>query len=137
NLSYPDYLDWKRMNRSFRSLDAYEGTSYLLNTPSGVEPVAGERVTDGFFHTLGVAPLLGRDFYAGEDLLSAPRTVILSYSAWQMRFGGRSNIVGQSVSLNGTPYTVVGVMPDSFEFAPHNNTEFWTTMHAGPSNGCD
>jgi macrolide transport system ATP-binding/permease protein len=137
NFSYPDYLDWKKMNHSFRSLDVYTGTGYLLDTPSGVEPVPGERVTDGFFHTLGVAPLLGRDFYAGEDLLSAARTVILSYSAWQKRFGGRKDIVGQSVSLSGTPYTIVGVMPDSFEFAPHNSAEFWTTMHPGASNSCD
>ncbi|NYF91945.1 ABC transporter permease [Tunturiibacter empetritectus] len=137
NLSYPDYLDWKKMNHSFRSLDVYTGAGYLLDTPSGVEPVPGLRVTDGFFHTLGVAPLLGRDFYSGEDLLSAPRTVILSYSAWQTRFGGRKDIVGQVVSLSGTPYTIVGVMPDSFEFAPRNNAEFWTTMHAGGSNSCD
>jgi macrolide transport system ATP-binding/permease protein len=137
NLSYPDYLDWKKMNHSFRSLDVYQGAGYLLTTPSGVEPVPGLRVTDGFFHTLGVAPLLGRDFYAGEDLLSAPRTVILSYSAWQRRFGGRKDIVGQVVSLSGTSYTIVGVMPDSFEFAPRNNVEFWTTMHAGGSNSCD
>jgi macrolide transport system ATP-binding/permease protein len=137
NLSYPDYLDWKKMNHSFRSLDVYTGTGYLLDTPSGVEPVTGLRVTDGFFHTLGVVPLLGRDFYSGEDLLSAPRTVILSYAAWQKRFGGRKEIVGQSVSLSGTPYVVVGVLPDSFEFAPRNNAEFWTTMHAGGSNTCD
>ena len=137
NLSYPDYLDWKKMNHSFRSLDVYTGAGYLLDTPSGVEPVTGLRVTDGFFHTLGVVPLLGRDFYSGEDLLSAPRTVILSYAAWQNRFGGKKEIVGQSVSLSGTPYVVVGVLPDSFEFAPRNNAEFWTTMHAGPSNSCD
>jgi macrolide transport system ATP-binding/permease protein len=138
NLSYPDYLDWKQMNHSFRSLDVYTGTGYLLDTPSGVEPTLGLRVTDGFFHTLGVLPLLGRDFYSGEDLLSAPRTVILSYSTWQKRFGGRREIVGQSVSLSGTPYTIVGVLPDSFEFAPRNTVEFWTTMHAGGgANTCD
>ena len=137
NLSYPDYLDWKKMNHSFRSLDVYTGAGYLLDTPSGVEPVTGLRVTDGFFHTLGVVPLLGRDFYSGEDLLSAPRTVILSYAAWQKRFGGKKEIVGQSVLLSGTPYVVVGVLPDSFEFAPRNNAEFWTTMHAVPSNSCD
>ena len=137
NLSYPDYLDWKKMNHSFRSLDVYTGAGYLLDTPSGVEPVTGLRVTDGFFHTLGVVPLLGRDFYSGEDLLSAPRTVILSYAAWQNRFGGKKEIVGQSVSLSGTPYVVVGVLPDSFEFAPRNNAEFWTTMHAGGTNTCD
>ncbi|WP_353064774.1 ABC transporter permease [Tunturibacter psychrotolerans] len=138
NLSYPDYLDWKKMNHSFRSLDVYTGTGYLLDTPSGVEPTQGLRVTDGFFHTLGVLPLLGRDFYSGEDLLSAPRTVILSYSTWQKRFGGRKEVVGQSISLSGMPYTIVGVLPDSFEFAPRNTVEFWTTMHAGGgANTCD
>jgi macrolide transport system ATP-binding/permease protein len=137
NLSYPDYLDWKRMNRSFQSLDVYQGNVDLLNTPSGVEPVPVERVTDGFFHTLGVMPMLGRDFFTGEDQLSAPRTAILSYSGWQRRFGGRKDVVGQSVSLSGIPYTIVGVMPDSFEFAPRNNAEFWTTMHADSKNGCD
>jgi ABC-type antimicrobial peptide transport system permease subunit len=108
-----------------------------LDTPSGVEPALGLRVTDGFFRTLGVVPLLGRDFYSGEDLLSAPRTVILSYSTWQKRFGGRKDIVGQSISLSGTPYTIAGVLPDSFEFAPRNTVEFWTTMHPGASNSCD
>jgi predicted permease len=135
NLSYPDYLDWKRLNQSFSSFDVYGGTGYLLNSPSGIEPVAGVRVTDGFFHTLGIAPLFGRDFYAGEDLLGAPRTVILSYPTWQKRFGGRKEVVGQTVSLSGIPYTIIGVMPDTFVFAPRNNAEFWTTLHA--SGACD
>jgi macrolide transport system ATP-binding/permease protein len=135
DLSYPDYLDWKRLNQSFSSFDVYYGAGYLLNTPSGTEPVTGERVTDGFFHTLGIAPLLGRDFYAGEDLLSAPRTVILTYATWQKRFAGRKDVIGQAVSLSGIPYTIVGVMPDTFAFAPRNNAEFWTTMHA--TGGCD
>jgi macrolide transport system ATP-binding/permease protein len=138
NLSYPDYLDWKRLNKSFSSFDVYWGMGYLLNTPSGIEPIEGLRVTDGFFHTLGIAPLLGRDFYAGEDLLSAPRTVILSYATWQKRFSGRKDVIGQTVSLSGIPYTIVGVMPDSFAFAPRNNAELWTTMHASDSPGsCD
>ncbi len=135
NLSYPDYLDWKRLNQSFSSFDVYTGSGYLLKSPSGIEPVAGMRVTDGFFHTLGIAPLLGRDFYAGEDLLSAPRTLILSYATWQKRFAGRKDVIGQTVSLSGIPYTIIGVMPDSFEFAPRNNAEFWTTMHA--TGSCD
>jgi predicted permease len=135
NLSYPDYLDWKRLNQSFSSFDVYTGSGYLLNSPSGIEPVAGLRVTDGFFHTLGIAPLLGRDFYAGEDLLSAPRTVILSYATWQKRFAGRKDVIGETVSLSGIPYTIIGVMPDTFEFAPRNNVEFWTTIHA--TGSCD
>jgi macrolide transport system ATP-binding/permease protein len=135
NISWPDYLDWKRLNQVFRSLDAYNGTAYLLHTPSGTEPVAGERVTDGFFHTLGIAPILGRDFYSGESDPSGPRSTILSYIAWQKRFGGRKDIVGHAVTLSGIPYTIVGVMPRTFEFAPRNNAEFWTTMHA--TNSCD
>jgi len=67
-LSYPDYLDWNRLNHVFSSMDVHTGSGYLLRTPAGTEPVPGVRVSDGFFHTLGIAPVLGRDFFAGEDL---------------------------------------------------------------------
>ena len=72
NLSYEDFVDWKRLNKVFTSLDAYGG-GYLFSTPSGVEPVSAARVTDGFFRTLGIRPILGRDFYTGEDRPNAPR----------------------------------------------------------------
>ena len=130
NLSYLDYLDWKRLNTVFSALDVYNGTGYLLRTSVGTEPVPGIRVSDGFFRTLGVAPVLGRDFYAGEDLPAAPRTVILSYSTWQKRYGGRKDVNGQTVSLSGIPHTIVGVLPRDFQFAPRGDTEFWTTLHA-------
>ncbi len=133
NLSYPDYLDWKRLNQVFSSMEVYNGTGYLLRTPAGTEPVAGIRVSDGFFRTLGVSPALGRDFYAGEDLPSAPKTVILSYATWQKRFGGRKEVVGEAVSLSGTPYTIVGVLPQGFQFALGGKEEFWTTLHASDS----
>ena len=89
-ISYYDYLDWKKMNQVFESLDVYHQRGAVINTPTGMEMVDGARVSDGFFRTLGVAPLLGRDFYAGEDLPEAPRTVILSYSSWQKRFVQRN-----------------------------------------------
>lgn len=135
NLSYPDYLDWKKLNHVFTSLDVYNGTGYLLRTADGTEPVPGIRVSDGFFHTLGIAPLLGRDFYAGEDLPSAPKTVILSYAAWQKRFGGRKDVTRETVTLSGIPYAIVGVLPQDFQFAPEGRAEFWTTLHA--SGQCD
>jgi hypothetical protein len=65
NLSYPDYLDWKRQNQVFSSMDVYRGDGFLVRSATGAEPTFGVRVSDGFFHTLGVSPLLGRDFYAG------------------------------------------------------------------------
>jgi macrolide transport system ATP-binding/permease protein len=133
NLSYPDYLDWKRLNQVFSSMEVYTGTSHLLRTPSGTEPVPGLRVSDGFFHALGIVPVLGRDFYSGEDLPSAPKTVILSYGTWQKRFGGRKDVIENTVSLSGIPYTIVGVLPAEFQFAPGGNKEFWTTLHASDS----
>jgi predicted permease len=140
NLSYPDYLDWKKLNNVFSSMDAYNGTGYLLRTSTGTEPVPGVRVSDGFFRTLGIAPALGRDFYAGEDLPAAPRTVILSYPTWQSRFGGRRDVVGEAVTLSGVPHTIIGVLPQAFQFAPGRNAEFWTTLHAsdycGLHRGC-
>src|SRR6185437_13383075 len=134
NLSYPDYLDWKRLNQVFSSLDVYNQTGHLLRTSTGTEPVRGAVVSDGFFRTLGVTPILGRDFYSGEDLPEAPQTVIWSYGAWQKRFAGRKNVTGETVTLSGVPYTIVGVMPQSFQFAPAGNAEFWTTLH--PSDSC-
>jgi macrolide transport system ATP-binding/permease protein len=133
NLSYPDYLDWKKLNRVFSSMDVYSGTGYLLRTSAGTEPVPGTRVSDGFFHTLGVTSVLGRDFYAGEDLPAAPRTVMLSYAAWMNRFGGRKDVIGEVVALSGISHTIIGVLPQDFQFAPRGNAEFWTTLHASDS----
>ena len=135
NLSYPDYLDWKKRNTVFSSLDAYGGNEPLLKTPSGSEPVQVGRVTDGFFRTLGVNPILGRDFYQGEDLPSAPRAMLLSYTSWQKRYGGRADVIGQTVTLDGDPTTIIGVLPRDFHFAPIEPAEFWVTMHA--SGECD
>ncbi|RSL14914.1 putative permease [Edaphobacter aggregans] len=135
NLSYQDYLDWKRLNKVFSSLDAYTGSGYLLSTPSGVEPVPAIRVSDGFFRTLGVRPILGRDFYSGEDQPNAAATVILAYSTWQQRFGGRKDIIGQTISLDSTPTTIIGVLPQDFQFAPRGNAELWATLHQ--LNSCE
>jgi len=135
NLSYLDYLDWKKLNRVFDSLDVYGPRGYVVNTEAGMEMVGGGRVSDGFFRTLGVTPVLGRDFYAGEDLPEAPRTVIISYASWQKRFGGKQDVVGESIVLNEIPHTIVGVLPRDFHFAPVETGEFWTTLH--PGGNCD
>src|SRR5258705_3228622 len=132
-LSYPDYLDWKKLNRVFDSMEVYNQRGYVVSTSAGMEMVDGARVTAGFFRTLGVSPFLGRDFYAGEDLPEAPRTLILSYASWQKRFCGKQEIVGQPITLDETPYVIVGVLPPNFHFAPVENAEFWATVNSG---GC-
>jgi macrolide transport system ATP-binding/permease protein len=135
NLSYPDYVDWEKRNVVFTSFTAYQGDGYALGTPTGPQPVRGARVTDSFLRTLGVAPAMGRDFTADDDLPSTPHTAMLSYAAWQHRYGGKRDVVGQVVMLDGEPVTIVGVLPREFHFAPVGQPEFWVAYQ--PTNGCD
>ena len=135
NLSYLDYLDWKRLNTVLSSMDAFTGWDALLSTPTGTEPVPTERVSAGFFRTLGVAPALGRDFHPGEDSLSAANVVVISYGFWQRQFGGRKDVIGQTVKLSGVLHTVIGVLPKDFEFALGNNPEIWAAMK--PDSDCE
>jgi predicted permease len=135
NLSYLDYLDWKRTNTVLTSLDAFTGWSVLLSTPNGTEPLQGERVSSGFFRTLGVAPILGRDFYPSEEIVNGPHVVMLSYGVWQREFGGRKDVIGQSAKLGGIAHTIIGVLPQNFAFAPGHDAEFWTPMQ--PENECE
>ena len=135
NLSFYDYLDWKKQNHVFSSFDVWQMTNYLFRTSSGTGPVPGVRVSDGFFRTLGVTPILGRDFYAGESSPNAARTVLLSYATWEARFGRRPNVIGESITLNDDSYTIIGVLPQDFHFAPRGRAEIWTTLH--DQNGCE
>jgi predicted permease len=133
-ISYLDYLDWKRLNKSFESMDAYTGWNFMLASPQGTELAAGAHVSSGFFRTLGVGPMLGRDFRPEEDQRDAGRTVILSFGSWQKRFGGRKDILGTMVTLDGVSKTIVGVMPRDFNFAPVEPAEFWDTID--PADSC-
>ncbi len=135
NLSYMDYQDWKKLNRTLGSLDVLTGSAYGINTSSGLQLAPGARVSAGFFHTLGVTPILGRDFLPGEDSLSAAHVVMLSYGGWQKWFSGRPDVVGQSITLSAVPYTVVGVLPKEFHFALRGRAEFWAALQ--PVGGCE
>ncbi len=134
HISYLDFLDWKRLNTVFASLDIYDDSSLALTTPSGALHVDGATVSGGFFRTLGVVPVLGRDFAPGEDAPNGARAVMLSYGAWQRRFGGRADILGKSVTLDGNAHTIVGVLPQPFHFAPVEPAEFWVAIH--PDDSC-
>lgn len=133
NLSYPDYLDWKKLNKDFVSLEAYTGGGFTVSTPSGAQVARAARVSAGFFRALGVTPPLGRDFHAGEDLPGAAPAVVLSYAIWQSRYGGRSDIIGQIATLDTTPYVIIGVLPRDFHFAPSGPAEYWVPLTAAGS----
>ena len=103
NLSWLDYQGWKRFNTVFRSFDVYDGDGFLFVTLAGAEPVYAARVSGGFFRTLRVEPLLGRDLTTSDEAPGGPRVVLLSYGTWRRRFGGRKDILGQAVTLSGEP----------------------------------
>jgi macrolide transport system ATP-binding/permease protein len=134
NLSYLDYVDLRARNRTVSSIDVYDvRTGNTLTTSTGAKRVTAPSVSAGFFHTLGITPILGRDFQQSDEGLSAPATVLLTYGTWQARFGGRADVLGQSLMLGGEPHTVVGVLPRDFYFALAGPAEFWLTIRgAGP-----
>jgi macrolide transport system ATP-binding/permease protein len=137
HLSFPDYYDLKKLNKVFTSFDVYDSNGFMLSTPTGTQLAPGGRVSAGFFRTLGVAPVLGRDFSPGEDTPSAPRTVILSYAAWQNRYAKRADVLGQTVTLDGNLNTIIGVLPRDFHFSPAAPVDFWTAEHdESPCRGC-
>jgi predicted permease len=138
NLSYLDYVDLRARNRTLRSIDVYDvRTGNALTTSTGAKRVTAPRVSAGFFHTLGITPILGRDFQHSDEGRSAPATVLLTYGTWQARFGGRADVLGQSLMLGGEPHTVVGVLPRDFYFALAGPAEFWLTLRgAGPASPC-
>ena len=133
HLSYLDYLDWKKLSRSFNSVAVYRQEDDLLTTERGTERANGARVSDNFFRTLGVNPVLGRDFHDGEEITSESRSVLLSYAGWRKRYDGRSDVLGQTVNLNGIPAVIIGVLPKDFSFSPVGSAEFWLSIETSDS----
>jgi putative ABC transport system permease protein len=126
--SYPDYLDWKQ-NQVFSGLAAYSGGGgFVLERREGNEVIAAGRVTTNFFSLLGVNPILGRLFQENEDKPGSGRVVLLTYGSWQRLFGGDNSAVGRTLTLSGSPYTVIGVLPSSFQFAPRGEAELWVPL---------
>ncbi|HTV56982.1 MAG TPA: ABC transporter permease, partial [Terriglobia bacterium] len=115
-VSYLNYLDWRKQNTVFSSIAALQDDNFNL---TGVEPpirLPGWNVSANFFSTLGVKPVLGRNFLAAEDAPNSSPVAIMSYSLWQRQFGGEPAIIGKALTLNGRIYTVVGVLPPQFKF---------------------
>jgi putative ABC transport system permease protein len=129
-VSPANYLDWAGQTKAFEQLGASRSSTYTL-TGSG-EPISvlGYRVSPGFFDLLRARPLLGRTFQTEKEANDNP-SVVLGYGIWQRQFGGQQGILGQTITLDGKPYTVSGVMPKEFQF-PTIDTEIWTPLVMPP-----
>jgi putative ABC transport system permease protein len=122
-MSYPDYQDYQQ-NTVFEGLAAYTGGGALLTGLGEPERIAAPRASANFFSVLGVDPILGRTFQSGEDAPNGPKVAVLTYSYWQRKFGGDQGVVGRGITINGESFTIIGVLPATFQFALRNS-DLW------------
>jgi putative ABC transport system permease protein len=122
-----NYVDWRDQNHTFVGMAAIEDESFNLTGVGDPEKIEGRRVSADLFSLLGVEPQLGRAFIREEDQPGAGKVVLLSHRLWQRRFSGDPSIISKTLTLNDASYTVVGVMPATFQF-PTREDELWIPM---------
>ncbi len=127
-IGFATVQDIGKMSRSFAGLAAITMWTPALTGRATPVQLTGEHVSFTYFSTLGISPALGRDFAPEEDRPGAPRVAILSNALWRGRFGGDSGLIGQTITLGGTAFTVVGVMPAGFENVLAPATQIWTPL---------
>ena len=125
-VSYPDLVDFKERTTAFAAIVATSGRTMAIT--EGIEPerFQGAAITWDMFPILGVAPILGRHFNAEDDRPGAEPVVMLSHEVWQRRYQGDPSLVGRSVSVNGRPHTVIGIMPPKFNFP--EDQKIWVAL---------
>ncbi len=116
--SMANYLDWRAQNQSFENLALYRWWSCNLTGQETPERIQGFLITGNFLDTLGSKPLLGRVFQSDEDQPGKDPVAILTYGLWQRRFAGDPNVISKTITINGIARTVVGVMPQGFNYPP-------------------
>jgi putative ABC transport system permease protein len=126
SISYPNFTDWRDQNHVFEKIGVYNRNSYNLTGYGEAERILTAQVSADLFSALRVNPMIGRLFTNDEDKPGGARVVLLSYALWQRRFGGQDNILSQNLTLNGRPYTVIGVMPPDYAFP--TRVEMWVPV---------
>ncbi|MDQ3169368.1 MAG: ABC transporter permease [Acidobacteriota bacterium] len=133
NVSWPDFVDYQSQNQTLTGLAGYTGGSRTLNVPgTSPERVRAVMVTSNFFEVLGVPAALGRTLQPQDMPAEAAPVVILTDSAWRVRFAADPSIVGRPIDLNGVPVTVIGVLPRDFEFTLRGRAELWLPVQPSP-----
>jgi predicted permease len=132
--SFPDFLDWKNQSRSFTDIAAWRIDEFNLTGDAPPERVVGLRTTQELFNVMGIQPILGRMFDAQEQ--REQRTVaVISHAVWMRRFGGDANVLGRIVRVNEVPHTIVGVLPQGFQFPAFNDIDIIAPIPMRPSRG--
>lgn len=116
NLSPPNFLSLQNGTRAFTNLAAFQTVEHTLSGVGTAQRLEGAWVSAGFFEVLAVRPILGRTFRANENESGNHHVAVLGYGLWQGTFGGDPEVLGRAITLDGTPFTVIGVMPRGFSF---------------------
>jgi putative ABC transport system permease protein len=123
----PNFVDWRAQNHVFEQMAAMAGGDYNLTGVGAPERVLAADVSADLFSLLGVEPERGRAFLPGEDQPGSPLVVIVSHGLWERRLGADPNAIGRTLTLDGKPYTLVGIMPAGLKY-PSDETELWTPL---------
>lgn len=126
SVSPANYLDWQNQNHVFDKIAAFQRPSFNLTGRAQPESVTAGTATADFFSVLQVQPILGRVFAADEDQPGHNKVVVLSAGFWQSHFGSDPKALGQKLTLDGEAYSIIGVMPPTFDFPP--KAEIWTPL---------
>ena len=126
SIAYPNFTDWREQNDAFENIGVFRRQNFNLTGSGEPERLVGGQVSADMFTALRVSPLHGRLFSNDEDKAGATPVAVLSYGLWQRRFGGDPGIVDQQLTLNGTSFTVIGIMPADFLFP--SRAELWTPV---------
>jgi predicted permease len=114
SISYPNFRDWQKENHSFSAMAVSRPYPFSLTGLGDAEQVQGEFITSDFFPLLGTAPVIGRQLAPQEDEIGRAPVVLISASLWQRKFGSEPRVLGESITLDGRSYTIIGVIPSSF-----------------------
>jgi len=114
--SRANFRGWREQSTTFESMAAFSDQRFNITGAGDAEEVSVQLATPELFHVLGVEPIIGRAMNEDDGRPSAPDVAVLSYNFWQRRFGGDRQLVGKPITLNGTPFTVIGVMPPGFQW---------------------
>jgi putative ABC transport system permease protein len=131
--SLPDYLDFREQSRVFEELAAYNRRDFTLQGEGDPERLPAARVTASFFRVLGLDALAGRSFPAEEEQPGRDRVALLSHGLWRRRFGADPAVVGRTVTLDGEPHAVVGIMPPEASLPAHS-PELWVPLAPQPQD---
>jgi predicted permease len=128
NMAPSIYFIDREQNKTFEDIGAYNSDSLNVTGVGEPEHVNGLDVTDGALPLLGVKPALGRLFTRQDDTAGAPATVLLSYSYWQRKFGGNPSAIGRTITVDGKPREIIGVLPRDFHFLNRRDDALYLPM---------